>query len=102
MKIILKVQNRSKSQHRELAAMTQENNRSKNEARLKKNLAAYNDLLTAYQLEYPKMEYKDVQREAGNFWQQLKARCTAGMFTKIFFSFFFVYVIEIQAHYKIY
>ena len=68
MKIILKVQNRSKSQHREIATMSQENRRSNNEAWLKQNLAAYNDVLTAYQLVYPKMDYKDVQREARNFW----------------------------------
>ena len=66
MKIILKVPNRSKSQHREIATISQENRRSKNEGWLKQNLAAYNDLLTAYQLEYLKM-CKDVQREAGNF-----------------------------------
>ena len=50
MKIILKVQNRSKSQHQEIATMSQENRRSKNKGWLKQNLAAYNDLLTAYQL----------------------------------------------------
>ena len=59
--------------------MSQENKRSKNEGLLKQNLAAYNDLLTAYQLTYPKMDYKDVQGEARKFWSQLKARCTAGL-----------------------
>ena len=62
MKIVLKVENRSKSQHRELAVMSQENKRSKNEGWLKQNLAAYNDLLTAYRLAYPNMDYKDIAR----------------------------------------
>ena len=53
--------------------MSQENKRSKNEGWLKQNLAAYNDLMTAYQLAYSKMDYKDVQRKAGIFWNQLKA-----------------------------
>ena len=34
------------------------------------------------------MDYKDVQREARKFWRQLKARCTAGLFTKISFFVF--------------
>ena len=85
---MLPVQNRCKSQHRKIAAMSQGNKRSRNEGWLKQNLAAYNDLLAAYQLAYPKMDYKDVQRETRNFWKQLKARCTAGLLTKMSFFFF--------------
>ena len=67
--------------------MSQENKASKNAALLRQNLAAYNELLTAYRLAYREMDYKDAQREAAKYWKQLKARWQLGLYTKISFLF---------------